>query len=708
MHSALTKPEILALATDRGRPISGALAGVILTVTGGCPETVAIAVGAAQRPAADVPVTKVVADAVHGHQVAALRSMNADEQGLVALAHFGVGGDLDVLADLIGPAVDAGAVLDRGVAIGVLGGSAAALPGVESALRASMGERRFTSMLNRLLEYRITTGTLQPETALALVRDGISNPQLAEFLVAAAERAAPASASTLYEYAAAAGADAQSLAVQRAETAALLGDLDAAERLCDSILDRFDSVDAFQLRTAVRISATVAAERGMSSRSLQLYSWLGADRAASDTPLASTVALIAGDFAGCRAMASSATPAPPTSASAANTLLASGVEQSVTASSTAETIAATNTMLRAVSLSGDTSRQVVPCSAAATATLFALHCGDLALARSTASKALTKTGPAVPQHPGAVRLALLLAWSAMLAGSLTAAQSGIDALTIPLSHSRNQLFLHGLRVGLARRSSDAGSLLKAWDEAQDVIAAYSVDLLSLLPVGELWLAAVRVGQPEKVTHLIAQAEAVAAGLNQPQAWTSTVHWYGVQAAILAGQPTELVPHARALAEAAGSNHYAAALTTAGRAWLAVLQGHPDVAEVERAAQALERFGLSWDGARLASEAALRVDDTRSATTLLQVARSLRSPSSEPASVATEIKGPLSAREAEVAELLVLGVTYREVGARLYISAKTVEHHVARIRRRLGAGSRSELLSMLRALGYGANSPDSNN
>ena len=34
---------------------------------------------------------------------------------------------------------------------------------------------------------------------------------------------------------------------------------------------------------------------------------------------------------------------------------------------------------------------------------------------------------------------------------------------------------------------------------------------------------------------------------------------------------------------------------------------------------------------------------------------------------------------------------------LFISAKTVEHHVARIRRRLGAESRSEMLSMLRAM-----------
>nr|WP_228800089.1 helix-turn-helix transcriptional regulator [Nocardia cyriacigeorgica] len=62
--------------------------------------------------------------------------------------------------------------------------------------------------------------------------------------------------------------------------------------------------------------------------------------------------------------------------------------------------------------------------------------------------------------------------------------------------------------------------------------------------------------------------------------------------------------------------------------------------------------------------------------------------------------PLTDREQQVAELLLLGLTYREIGSRLYISAKTVEHHVSRIRRRIGAGSRAELLSMLSAMGHG--------
>jgi len=98
--------------------------------------------------------------------------------------------------------------------------------------------------------------------------------------------------------------------------------------------------------------------------------------------------------------------------------------------------------------------------------------------------------------------------------------------------------------------------------------------------------------------------------------------------------------------------------------------------------------------------------------MLQLARDLKlttavdeAPGVEPATAAVERRAPasqpastrLSDREREVAELLLLGMPYRDIGSQLFISAKTVEHHVARIRRRLGAESRSEMLSMLRAL-----------
>ena len=57
--------------------------------------------------------------------------------------------------------------------------------------------------------------------------------------------------------------------------------------------------------------------------------------------------------------------------------------------------------------------------------------------------------------------------------------------------------------------------------------------------------------------------------------------------------------------------------------------------------------------------------------------------------------PCSEREREVARAVLDGRTHREIGAQLFISAKTVEHHVARIRQKLGAGSRAELLAAIR-------------
>jgi DNA-binding CsgD family transcriptional regulator len=97
--------------------------------------------------------------------------------------------------------------------------------------------------------------------------------------------------------------------------------------------------------------------------------------------------------------------------------------------------------------------------------------------------------------------------------------------------------------------------------------------------------------------------------------------------------------------------------------------------------------------------------------MLQLARDLKqtvaldeAPGTEALAAQTASTGPtrpassrLSDREREVAELLLLGMPYRDIGSQLFISAKTVEHHVARIRRRLGAESRSEMLSMLRAM-----------
>jgi ATP/maltotriose-dependent transcriptional regulator MalT len=59
----------------------------------------------------------------------------------------------------------------------------------------------------------------------------------------------------------------------------------------------------------------------------------------------------------------------------------------------------------------------------------------------------------------------------------------------------------------------------------------------------------------------------------------------------------------------------------------------------------------------------------------------------------ELDGPLAVlteRERAIAELVVRGLTNQEVAARLFISSKTVSHHLGRIFAKLGIGSRREL------------------
>jgi DNA-binding CsgD family transcriptional regulator len=247
----------------------------------------------------------------------------------------------------------------------------------------------------------------------------------------------------------------------------------------------------------------------------------------------------------------------------------------------------------------------------------------------------------------------------------------------------------------------------------EVLSEHSVELFSLFPLAELWVAAARVHQLDRLRHPLADAFGLLASLGNPLLWSVPLHWAGVHAGILANDPAAVAPHGQALTAAAGRSPFAKALAGAGRTWLRVLANHVDVDEVTTAARALAQYGLTWDATRLASQAALQTPDGRVSGAMLQVARDLKlnatgddevveevADSTSSVAHAGAVQPPfsrLSEREREVAELLLQGMQYRDIGSQLLISAKTVEHHVARIRRRLGAESRSEMLSMLRAL-----------
>jgi two-component system response regulator NreC len=59
---------------------------------------------------------------------------------------------------------------------------------------------------------------------------------------------------------------------------------------------------------------------------------------------------------------------------------------------------------------------------------------------------------------------------------------------------------------------------------------------------------------------------------------------------------------------------------------------------------------------------------------------------------------LTERELEVLRLIARGHTNRETAARMFISVRTVENHRARIQRKLGCGSRSDLVEYVNAHG----------
>lgn len=346
----------------------------------------------------------------------------------------------------------------------------------------------------------------------------------------------------------------------------------------------------------------------------------------------------------------------------------------------------------------------LPCSAVSIAVLLCLSMGD----PRRAADALR--GPARdPQR------LVLGAWVAMLGGDEHSAATLMSEVPLAQLDPRDRLLAHGVLVGLARRGGDHAALALAWQQATPLFDEVGADLLALLPIGELWLAGIRLRDEARLTALVTAAGELLRRLGEPPAWSNAFHWYAIQAAIAQESPEALRPHAHRLKTAAAAGDpQAAALADAGRTWVLVLRGHVVRAQVEGAAARLAGLGLRWDAARLASEAALAAGDSATATALLKLARTLRA-QARPQESAVRAPAPsapqprpepitdtvLSEREREVAELVLLGLTYREIGARRYISAKTVEHHVARMRRRIGAGSRSELLSMLRAMGHGS-------
>ncbi|MFC9896980.1 LuxR C-terminal-related transcriptional regulator [Nocardia sp. NPDC127579] len=698
--------DIGPFARELGMTVPRHVAQHIHQHTGGIRGGVVAALAAAcsARLDAAIPVVDV---AVTDWARAQLDQLAPDLLETLAVATTGTGLDSSELTTVLGVAADdAQALIDRARATALVTDADLLLAPAIAPLRTLLGDHRYLAVQRRLFAARLDAGLLRAHTALLLAESGVRDPRLAEFLCAAAEHAGR-EAVRYYAAAAAAGADPDRMALRWAEAAAQTGDGETAMRLAEPMLARSGSTGA-ELAEAVRICAAVLTRRGLTARAAQLYAWLGVERTGADWAVGATVHYLAGDTAAATELAAAAPHWPPTEASAQARLIAAALADTLAAADTeTRTTAALSTLVQAAEGRGGTD-VFLPCTAVSIAALLCLSTG----APQRAADALRRaTADGLRCH----QLQVLAAWASMLDGDEHGAAAITAALDWDRLDLRDRLLAHGVVVGLARRAGDQAALTRAWQAAGPSFDTVDVDLLTMLPVGELWTASVLLHEERRVAPLVEAATTLLARLRQPPGWANVFHWYAVQAAIAAKHPERLLAAARPLdtAATAGDRH-AGALALAARVWISVLRKQIVAARVQAAVAGLRELGLAREAAQLAAAAAAAAAaDAVTSAALGELARAARSalrPQQLPARVpapataaepAAEAEAVLSEREREVAELVLLGLTYREIGARLYISAKTVEHHVARIRRRIGATSRPELLSMLRAMGCAA-------
>ncbi len=642
-----------------------------------------------------------------------LERLDPEVENYLLAVEAGVGRHIELLGDLLGRDSDGlRDMMEAARATGLLGADGGLLPMARRAVASLVPAERRIGVRQRLAELQRERGGPVLDLAKALLGTGVGGAGVAAvFQMAAGEAMAaqPALSAKLFSAAVTAGTPVTDVAAGWARVAARSGDLDRALRLADQTI----ATEAAPHRAeAAEVAAAALAHRGQLGRSAELYRWAGRGFPAS---FAAIGLIGTGQLAEVDALPPApATDGPPTLLAGAAALMADAVRESVTGSATA----ALSQLVRASALLEPAGQALLlPDSPAALAALVGVHGGELALAESVLERAAAAAlgGPLL-----AARHKLLQAWIAMTRGRLIVAREQLVAATrnVRVLEPRDWLFAVALEVGIARRNSDLATLRRTWSQACEAVMRHPVDLFTLLPLGEFAIAAARLRDQARLKPHLDQARELLASLDDPPLWSTALHWSCLHAAIISEQPVAARDHAAArehaaaLAKNAGHCAYCAVLAEGAACWLAVVAGHVDAARVEPAARALHDAGLCWDGARLAGQAAIRTSDRKAMVSLLNCARVLQgrpvkpavappatqsAPVARPTRAGGDAGGVLSDREREVAALVVAGLTYKQVGDRLFISAKTVEHHVARMRQKLGSTSRAELFDQLRQL-----------
>jgi len=270
-----------------------------------------------------------------------------------------------------------------------------------------------------------------------------------------------------------------------------------------------------------------------------------------------------------------------------------------------------------------------------------------------------------------------------------------------LLSQRDRLLVAALEAAIARRSGDTTRLRAAWRRSQEALIRPSTSWLFTDPFTELLAAGARLGDRRRVEPIVERLVAQGRALSTDGPGPVASEWLRLQVAIAADDHETVADAAERMKGYEPSDDRSQARCQAAGIWATIVAatqaGGATATEddVVDAANRLSAVNDGWEASRLLGQAALDEPDPKAARRLLEMARvSATDHVDEQSSDGLSALG-LSERESEVALLVIEGRTHKEVGAQLFISPKTVEHHVAKIRQKVGASSRAELLSIIR-------------
>jgi len=238
---------------------------------------------------------------------------------------------------------------------------------------------------------------------------------------------------------------------------------------------------------------------------------------------------------------------------------------------------------------------------------------------------------------------------------------------------------------LARDREVAGEAARALDEA----GPHPSGLFDVaIGRARAW-AALAVDDPARARSELEKATALARGRSNPVEEASCLH-----DRVRIGDAADIADRLARLAERCDGT----LVTTMASHAAAVTNGDAD--RLEKVAEDFAEMGYllkAAEAAMGASEAAARAGDQRRAARLSVRAAELAERCETPATPMLTSPGgpvPLTNREREVAILAASGLTSRAIADRLFLSARTVDNHLARIYSKLGITSRAELTAAI--------------